>query len=308
MNKPLFTLQCILPHTLQSRAAIFASVCASWSQYSVLDDMSQIFWQNRSAIAELQQHEKARGQLAQTRNHLQKVSMPAMEPVERCDAQTKRFCMHVLLQTATAIETGALKAEFQMITWETERRGSRVQRVVCVCKMLLCLCVCAYFHVQVFFCLCEAVCECLPAGTERLIWKHVNFLCVCVCVCLWVCVFYCIWGSGITWAKISIEVIGPWTYENAVMIFTLCDISDSEKLNKITCVCVCVWVGAAAVCLLSCAHNKNKVCGRVSLQHRTYNVITWPSQHVMSTFNISGHMLTTCLDLIVVVCVYGFLT
>lgn len=91
-----------------------------------------------------QQYEKARGQLAQTRNHLQQANMPAIQPAECYEVQTKRFCIHVLLQAATATETGALKVEFQTITWESERRGLEEFSGLSIHVMPMCVSVCIF--------------------------------------------------------------------------------------------------------------------------------------------------------------------
>lgn len=56
--------------------------------------------------------------------------------------------MHVLLQAATATETGALKAEFQMITGDRKKRLAEFRGVVC--DACVCGCVRVYFHVFMF--------------------------------------------------------------------------------------------------------------------------------------------------------------
>lgn len=68
----------------------------------LLDDMSQRTSLTSSLVYFLAQ--------------LSTASSPAFQPAERCDVQTKRFRMHVLLQPATATETRALKTEFKMIS------------------------------------------------------------------------------------------------------------------------------------------------------------------------------------------------
>lgn len=73
--------------------------------------------------------------------------MPVSQPVGGYDVQTKESCMHVLSQAATATETGALKEEFQMITWEKERRGLKEFGGMCVRVVPRRASV--YFHVQV---------------------------------------------------------------------------------------------------------------------------------------------------------------
>lgn len=89
---------------------------------------------------------KAKGQLVQTRNHLQKASVPA----DRALWCTHREVQHACF-IAGWVETEALKAEFQMTTWETETRGSEEFNGLLVRKMPWCVCV--QFHVQL--CLCS---------------------------------------------------------------------------------------------------------------------------------------------------------
>lgn len=89
---------------------------------------------------------KAKGQLMQTRNHLQKARVPASPAL---------WCAHQEVQHACFIvgwvETGALKAEFQMTAWETERRGSKEFNGLLVREMPCSVHV--WFHVQL--CLCS---------------------------------------------------------------------------------------------------------------------------------------------------------
>lgn len=78
-----YVYMCILPHTFQLsvlyKANILSLIILAKETVWILQVLF-IFWHNCSAIAELQQHEKARGQFAQTRNRLQKASLPAIHP------------------------------------------------------------------------------------------------------------------------------------------------------------------------------------------------------------------------------------
>lgn len=89
---------------------------------------------------------KAKGQLMQTRNHLQKARVPASPAL---------WCAHQEVQHACFIagwkETGALKAEFQMTAWETVRRGFEEFNGLLVREMPCSAHV--WFHVQL--CLCS---------------------------------------------------------------------------------------------------------------------------------------------------------
>lgn len=82
----------------------------------------------------------------QTRNHLQKARVPASPAL---------WCAHQEVQHACFIagwmETGALKAEFQMTAWETVRRGFEEFNGLLVREMPCSAHV--WFHVQL--CLCS---------------------------------------------------------------------------------------------------------------------------------------------------------
>lgn len=129
---------------IQTCIDLLESVLEIWVFFSWAKLSSTLFFFFKTMNCE--KMKKAKGQLVQTRNHLQKASVPA----DRALWCTHREVQHACF-IAGWVETEALKAEFQMTTWETETRGSEEFNGLLVRKMPWCVCV--QFHVQL--CLCS---------------------------------------------------------------------------------------------------------------------------------------------------------
>lgn len=125
----------------------FVGVCA-WdlALFLLSQTFKYIFKKKNKKTLNCEKMKKAKGQLVQTRNHLQKASVPAYRALWCTHREVQHACF-----IAGWVETEALKAEFQMTTWETETRGSEEFNGLLVRKMPWCVCV--QFHVQL--CLCS---------------------------------------------------------------------------------------------------------------------------------------------------------